>query len=72
MIVKKPFSIFAVDLIDLNPYFRIAGNKGYRYIFTCVDLFSKYVWLVGLKNKTAKDTAMALKKILLMVSRKIL
>ena len=63
MIVKKPFSIFACDLIDLNPYFRIAGNKGYRYIFTCVDLFSKYVWLVGLKSKTAKDTAMALKKI---------
>jgi len=63
MIVKKPFSIFACDLIDLNSYCRIAGNKGYRYIFSCVDLYSKYVWLVGLKNKTAKDTGTALKKI---------
>jgi hypothetical protein len=29
-------------------------NKGYKYILTVIDNFSKYVFAVGLKNKTAE------------------
>jgi hypothetical protein len=43
---------FYVDLIDMNPY--VSKNKGYRYIMTVVDAFSKFVMLVALKNKDSK------------------
>ena len=38
-----------LDLIDCNPI--KTGNKGYRYIMTIVDGFSRYVFLTKLKNK---------------------
>ena len=30
-------------------------NKGYKYIFTNVDIFSKYAWSFPLKSKTIKN-----------------
>ena len=30
-------------------------NKGYKYIFTNIDIFSKYGWSFPLKSKTIKD-----------------
>ena len=32
--------IHSADLIDMKMYFKI--NKGYNYIFTNIDIFSKY------------------------------
>jgi hypothetical protein len=41
-----------IDLLDANPI--VKNNKGYRYIMTVVDGFSKFVFLSRLKNKDAK------------------
>ena len=48
-----------VDVQNLKKY-----NDGYRYLLTCIDVLSKYVWVVPLKNKTSKDIVGAFKKIL--------
>ena len=34
-------------------------NKGYKYLLTVIDIFSKYGWIVPLKNKTGKSVAKA-------------
>lgn len=38
-------------------------NRGMKYILTVIDVFSKYGWMIPLKNKTGKSVATALTKI---------
>ena len=42
--------IWSIDLADMNDY-KISNNKGYRYIFMVIDIFSKYLRGIPLKNK---------------------
>ena len=30
-------------------------NKGYKFLLTCIDVFSKFAWVVPLKNKTRES-----------------
>ena len=39
-------------------------NDGYRYLLVCIDMFSKYAWLVPLKNKKGPSLVEAFKIIL--------
>lgn len=43
---------FQADLVDMQKW--SGYNKGFRYLLTCIDVFSKYAWTVPLKNKTGK------------------
>ena len=38
-------------------------NRGFKYLFAVIDVFSKYGWLIPLKDKTGKSVASALKTI---------
>ena len=38
-------------------------NRGVRYLLTVIDVFSKYGWLIPLKDKMGKSVASALKTI---------
>ena len=38
------------DLVDISSLARF--NKGYKFLLTCIDVFSKFAWVVPLKNKT--------------------
>jgi hypothetical protein len=38
-----------VDLAKLSSY-----NKGFKYLLTCIDVFSRYQWVVPLTDKTGK------------------
>ena len=38
-------------------------NRGVRYLLAVIDIFSKYGWLIPLKDKTGKSVASALKTI---------
>lgn len=51
-----------IDLIDVQPFSR--QNNSYRYILICIDVFSKYVWAVPLKDKRGPSVVDAFKKIL--------
>ena len=40
-------------------------NKGYKYLLTVIDAFSKYGWIVPLETKTGKEVALAFRKLFL-------
>ena len=48
-----------VDMTSLAEY-----NKGYKYLLTCIDVLSKYAWVIPLENKTGHALVKAFKKIL--------
>ena len=52
-IVNHIDEIHSCDLVDMSKYSRM--NKGYKYIFTNIDIFSKYAWIFPIKSKTIKD-----------------
>ena len=45
----------------MTKYSRI--NKGYKYIFTKIDIFSKYAWTFPIKSKTIKEIKPCFQKI---------
>lgn len=51
-----------IDLVDMIKYSRF--NKGYHYLLTIIDIFSKYAYGIPLKSKSAKDVTNAMKNIL--------
>ena len=53
---------WAVDLIEVINIAK--ANRGYRYLLTVVDMFSKYAWLEPVKTKTGQNVTTALEKIL--------
>ena len=61
VIVNHIDDIHSCDLVDMTKYFRI--NKGYKYIFTHIDIFSKYAWSFPLKAKTIKEIKSCFQKI---------
>lgn len=53
---------FQADLVDVQTLSRY--NKGYKYLLTCLDIFSKYAWVVPLKTKQGKELVKAFQTIL--------
>ena len=52
---------FQADLCDVQNLSRY--NKGYKYLLTCVDIFSKYAWVVALKTKQGQELVKAFQTI---------
>ena len=52
-IVKHIDDTWSMDLLDMVDY-GVKNNKGYRYILVVIDNFSKFGWVVPLKNKFAQ------------------
>jgi hypothetical protein len=52
---------FQADLADLSSL--ASKNDGFRYLLTCIDIFSKHAWVVPLKNKGAIGVCEALEAI---------
>ena len=61
VIVNHIDEIHSCDLVDMQKYSRV--NKGYKYIFTNIDIFSKYAWSFPLKTKTIKEIKSCFQKI---------
>ena len=51
----------STDLVDMNQYSKI--NKGYKYIFTIIDIFSKIAYVYPLKSKKIQDIKACFEKI---------
>ena len=49
IIVNHIDEIFAAGLVEMQKFAKL--NKGYRYLLTCIDIFSKYSWEIPLKDK---------------------
>jgi len=54
--------LFQIDLVDLGNI--SSHNDGYRYLLTCLDVFSKRALAVATKTKTGGEVSQALEKIL--------
>ena len=55
-------NISGVDLGDMQSLSRY--NKGFKYLLCVIDLFSKYAWVVPLKDKKGTSIVNAFKKII--------
>ena len=62
VIVSGRNAQFQADLADVQDLSRY--NKGYKYLLTCIDVFSKYAWTVPLKTKTGQGLVKAFQTIL--------
>ena len=55
-------NIWGVDLADMQLISKY--NKGIRYLLSVIDLFSKYAWVIHLKNKKGESIVEGFKKML--------
>ena len=51
--------IWAADSVDMQVFSKF--NRGVKYLLAVIDVFSKYGWLIPLKDKTGKSVASVLK-----------
>ena len=63
IIVNHIDEIFAADLFEMQKFSKI--NKGYRYLLTYIDIFSKYAFVLPLKDKKGITIKMHYKKFLI-------
>lgn len=59
---KGPRDLFQIDLVDL--VIISSHNDGYRYLLTCIDIFTKQAWAIPVRTKSARDVTDAFEKIL--------
>ena len=52
---------WTADLVDMQPYSR--WNRGYKYLLTVLDAFSKYAWVVPIKDKKGETITKAFRVI---------
>ena len=53
--------IWAADLVEMKAFSK--SNRGVRYLLIVINVFSKYSWMLPLKDKTGKSVADAFKEI---------
>ena len=56
------YNIWGVDLADMQSLSRY--TKRVKYLLCVIDLFSKYAWIVSLKDKKGTSIANVFKKII--------
>ena len=64
---RKVYSSFkdnvqGVDLADMQSLSKF--NKGFKYLLWAIDLFSKYAWVIPIKDKKGTSIVNAFKKII--------
>ena len=68
MYVNRIDKIWAADLVEMEAFSKF--DRGVRYLLTVIDVFSKYGWMLPLKDKTGKSVADAFKEIFKKSKRK--
>lgn len=66
-ILSRPYQQLAIDLIDMQHY----ENQGFKYILTCIDLFSKKAWARAMKTKKASTVASSMHSIIKAIQQPI-
>ena len=61
IIINYIDELYSCDLVDMQKYSKM--NKGYKYIFTNIDVFSKYAWSFPIKSKKISDIKPCFEKI---------
>ena len=61
-------NIWGIDLADMQLISKF--NKGFRFLLCVIDIYSKYAWVVPLKDKKGLSTVNAFQSILKKSNRK--
>lgn len=61
VITKGIDDLWQCDLVEMIPYAR--ENRGYKYLLTIIDVFSKFVFAEPIKSKTGENVTSALAKV---------
>jgi transposase InsO family protein len=57
--MTTPNTILAIDLVNMEKF----EVKGFKYLLNCIDMGSRYIYSVPMKNKTDTEVLKASKKI---------
>ena len=55
-------NLYQTDLVDQSSLSNF--NNSYRYILTCIDVFTKRAWAIRLRRKTGREVTAAFRKVL--------
>lgn len=69
-VAYRKFELMQADLADMQAYAR--QNAGFRYILVVIDVFSKYVFYIPVKNKTPQEVKRAFKKVFAIATPKFM
>ena len=58
LLSKGKNDIWSMDLVEMKP------NNGYKFILSCIDLYTRYGWMVPMKDKSGRSTASAIQSII--------
>ena len=56
------FNQLQIDLMDVSPW--AAQNDNVKFLFIAIDVFSRYVWVYPIKNKSAETVLHCLKQLI--------
>ena len=59
VIVRGIDDQWQADLLDVSKV--KSDNDGVNFLLTCIDVFSKFAWVVPLKNKSAEEVVAGMK-----------
>lgn len=58
VIIKGLDDLWQADLVEMIPY--SSQNKGFKYLMTVIDTYSKFAWAIPIKNKTGSSVTDAM------------
>src|SRR5574343_174062 len=58
-VAKRPFASVGIDLMDMTSM----GDKGYKWLLTGIDFFTKKWYAIAMKDKTEKSVLVAFRKL---------
>lgn len=68
-VLKGIHDLYQADLVEMKPYSKI--NRGFKYILTVIDCFTKVASAVPLKNKTGKSVTEGMKYALAKIGKRV-
>ena len=57
--IREIDDTWQADLVDMSAYAKV--NRGYRFLLTVIDIFSKFAWAVPTKTKSGSDVTAAMR-----------
>lgn len=60
--LKGLYDLYQADIVEMIPYARV--NRGFRYIMTVINCFSKFAYALPMKTKTAGEVVKVLETVL--------
>jgi len=60
--IHEIYDTWQADLVDMSAYAKV--NRGYIFLLTVIDIFSKFAWAVPTKTKSGSDVTAAMRSVL--------